>query len=442
MELLRSDTPHYSARAGAITVGLIALVLVMCVTHWVPLIGGDGGRLVRAEFTAANQVNKLTPVRVAGVEVGKVESVKAGSSPGTATVAMRISNADVDIKRDARAEVRWRTVLGGNMFIDLQPGSPSAPTLGDGVIPARQTANQSELDDLTQIYDGQTDELQRQMLRGLRDALATPDAIGHTLATLGPALQTVGRGLAALRGREPDDQERVVAATARTVSGLGRDSSRLQGLVDGADRTLAVTDTRSRELGELIGLGPASLDSALTTMRRLHTTLSHLDPLVARLRTAAPSIAPAANAATPALARTRTLLRDIRPLLQAAGPTLTALKGTSTNGVPLLHGLDPTVNRLNDELLPYLERRDTSPKLRNTEAIGPFFSSLDSVAAPVNDAGHLLQFAVLPGLNSVLSLNAPVAAAARGCRERVPQRARGGCTSAAQLLTRIFGGRR
>jgi hypothetical protein len=196
MELLRSDAPNYSARAGAITVGGIALVLIIAVTGWVPFIGGSSGRVVKAEFKAANQVNKLTPVRVAGVEVGKVESVEPGSAQGTATVTMRITNDDVALHDDARAEVRWRTVLGGNMFIDLEPGSPSAPKLG-GTIPASRTSSQSELDDLTQIYDHGTDERQRAMLRGLRAALSDPAGIGHTLETAGPAPPT--RAAASMR---------------------------------------------------------------------------------------------------------------------------------------------------------------------------------------------------------------------------------------------------
>jgi virulence factor Mce-like protein len=446
MEPLRGDSPNYSAKTGAVVVGVIALFLLMAVTQYVPIFGGASGRVMRAEFTAANQVNHFTPVRVAGVNVGKVESVGAGKTPGTATVTMRITNKDVVVRSDARADVRWRTVLGGNMFIDLQPGSPSAPRLGAATIPASRTSSQAELDDVTQMFDRGTDQRQRAMLRGLRSALSDPNGIGRTIETMGPALKTIGRGLEPLRGRESDDLRALVATTARTVAGLGHDPAMLQDLVTGADRTLAVTAAQRRRLGELIALAPGSLDSTLSTMRRLRTTLGHLDPLVGRLRTAAPSIAPAARAATPALERTRALLRAARPLLKAAGPTLTALKRASANGVPLLNELDPTVRRLNAELLPFLDRRDSSTQLRTYEAIGPFFSSVDSIAAPFNDAGHLLQFAVAPGPNSVLTANSPpagaLAPAVSDCRTSVPSRARAGCSTAARLLTKIFGGRR
>ena len=147
IEPLRSDNTNYSARTGAVVVGLMAVALFVAIAQWRP-IGGDSGQVVRAEFTAANQVSDFSPVRVAGVDVGKVQSVEPGSSPGTATVEMRITNEDVVVRRDARADVRWRTVLGGNMFIDLQPGSPSAPELGDAAIPTSRTTSQAELDHL------------------------------------------------------------------------------------------------------------------------------------------------------------------------------------------------------------------------------------------------------------------------------------------------------
>ena len=112
--------------------------------------------------------------------------------------------------------------------------------------------------------------------------------------------------------------------------------------------------------------------------------------------------------------------------------------------MPLLNRLDPTVDRLNDELLPFLAERDDSTRLRNYEAIGPFFSALDTVATPLNSAGHLLQFAVLLGANSVISLNTPVARslepAMRVCETQLPARAARRCTAAGQVLSTMFGG--
>jgi ABC-type transporter Mla subunit MlaD len=216
-------------------------------------------------------------------------------------------------------------------------------------------------------------------------------------------------------------------------------------LIDGAARTLGVTDARRSELRELLGLAPGALASTRSTMTRLRTTLGHLDPLVDRLRVAAPTIAPAAQAATPTLRRLRVLLRDARPLLAAAGPTLAAARRASLHGAPLLDSLDPTVRRLDTDLLPFLERRDGGTRLRNFEAIGPTFSSVASAGAEFNDIGHIVQFPLVPGPNSALPLNQAPAAQARSvraCRQQTPVSARSRCPAAAGLLARIFGGTR
>ena len=53
MELLRSDSPHPSLIIGAVTVGVVALVLLAAITHYVPFLSGSSGQVVRADFLAA-----------------------------------------------------------------------------------------------------------------------------------------------------------------------------------------------------------------------------------------------------------------------------------------------------------------------------------------------------------------------------------------------------
>jgi phospholipid/cholesterol/gamma-HCH transport system substrate-binding protein len=398
---------------GLIVIGVTLFAILSAATRDIPLTGKKG-ETVRAEFAAANQVSDRTVVRVGGVDVGRVDKVEPGSSPLDSTrVFMQITNDDVVLHRDATATVRWRTLLGGLMYIDLDPGSKSAPELGDGVIPVSRTSNQVELDQFLQPYDGPTSQGQRNLLKGLRDTLADPQAIGRTIDTLSPAFGTVAQGLGPLRGRESDDLRGLIAATADTVEGLD-DAAALRGLVSGGNRTFATTTARREELGELLELSPGSLDSTFTTMRRLRTTLDHLDPLAARLRPGARALGPAARAATPALEQTEAFLREARPLLRAARPAFNSLRGASANGVPLMEGLDPTLVRLDKELLPYLRETDPDTRLKNYHAIGPFWAALAMAAAETDAEGHRIRFTVPPGANSFVSL--PVTnSATRAC---------------------------
>jgi hypothetical protein len=72
------------------------------------------------------------------------------------------------------------------------------------------------------------------MLRGLRATFSDAGGFARTIGTAGPSLDTIGKGLEPLRGSESDDLRRLIAAGARTATGLGQDPARLQALVDAA----------------------------------------------------------------------------------------------------------------------------------------------------------------------------------------------------------------
>ena len=387
---------------GTVVIVVLLLAVVGAATRKVPLLP-KGGRTVQAQFASANQVSNRTVVRAGGIDVGRVDKVTAGSDPRRASlVTMRITDDAIKLHSDASAQIRWRTLFGGLMYIDLHPGSPSAPPLGDRPIPVRRTSNQVELDQLLQPYDGGTAQAQRNLLQGMRDGLADPQGTIRTIHALAPTLRTVDRGLTPLRGRDAGDLRALVAATSRTVRGLD-DAQALQVLVDGLDGSLGVTAARRRQLGQFLELSPASLKSTFTTMRRLRTTLGHLDPLAAQLRPGARALAPAARTTTPAVLQLRGALRESRPLLRSARPAFAALGRASANGVPLMQDLQPALERLDAELLPWLRKRDDGTRLRNYESIGPFWSTLAMAAGEYDSEGYRIRFTVPTGRNSFLS---------------------------------------
>jgi ABC-type transporter Mla subunit MlaD len=351
---------------------------------------------------------------------------------------MRIGSSGVQLHQDASAQIRWRTLLGGLMFIDLHPGSAAAPL--SGPIPAGRTSNQVELDQLLETYAGNVATQQRNLFKGLRGTFADPQGIGTTVQTLAPALQTVDRGLRPLLGQQSDDLPGLVAQTARTLKGLN-DTTNLQSLVSAADRTLAVTDAQRQDLGQTIDLSPPALQSTATTMTRLRTTLDRLDPLVSSLRPGARALAPAAQAATPALAQTEAVLGELRPLLRAAGPTFDALRRASPAGVSLIDGLRPTVDRTNTNLLPWLHQRDSGTGLAVYQMIGPFWSDLAMAAGEYDAVGYRIRFTVPLGSSSFLG--SPVASQmAAACARSSLARHAQACPKAISLLAKSWFGAR
>ena len=108
----------------------------------------------QAVFTNAGNVTSAAPVRIAGVNVGKVTAVEhlapdeaaqtaqagdtaepadSGAPPSTATVVtMELDESALPLHTDATMKLRPRLFLEGNLFVDLKPGSLNAPVADDG----------------------------------------------------------------------------------------------------------------------------------------------------------------------------------------------------------------------------------------------------------------------------------------------------------------------
>lgn len=376
----------------------LAVVAVLAVVAGALLLtrGGDQ-RTLSAEFASAPGLRNGDPVRVHGVKIGEVDGIALRPSRGRVVVRMRIGD-DVALGRDARAALRWRTLLGGALYVDLDPGTPAAGRAADATrIPLARTRTQVELDQLLAPFDGGTVAATRTLLRGLRRGLSDPSATGATVAALAPALRTLERGLAPLRGEQPDDLRRLVATSARTVAALGADRHHLRGLIAGAAKTLRVTAARRAELGALLRRTPPALDATRTTARRIDTTLARLDPLAAALRPGVRRIGPTLAVAHTTLDRTTRLLRDARPLLVRLRPALHATQLASRSGRPLIDTLDPTVRRLDDELLPWLQRRDPDAGRSTAQLIGPALGAVAAATGEYDGEGNWLRFAPTGG---------------------------------------------
>ncbi|MDX6650249.1 MAG: phospholipid/cholesterol/gamma-HCH transport system substrate-binding protein, partial [Solirubrobacteraceae bacterium] len=126
-----------SIRAGAIALVLILVAVYFGFTKSVPF--RDHWEL-KAAFQTVNDLKPNSPVRIAGVKVGKVTEVQHIAGGRGGLVTMRIDDRSIPIRRDAQIKIRPRIFLEGNYFVDVKPGSPSAPALGDGdTVPVQQT---------------------------------------------------------------------------------------------------------------------------------------------------------------------------------------------------------------------------------------------------------------------------------------------------------------
>jgi phospholipid/cholesterol/gamma-HCH transport system substrate-binding protein len=119
---------------GAVSLAMIAtLVFLAFNTQSLPLIGG--GTVYRAQFSEAAGLQPDDPVRVAGVKVGKVESLAL--EHGAVTVEFRVKDAFVGDRSEAAIKIE--TVLGAKYLALVPRGSSELNP--DKPIPVDRTAS-------------------------------------------------------------------------------------------------------------------------------------------------------------------------------------------------------------------------------------------------------------------------------------------------------------
>ncbi|MFL5884831.1 MAG: MlaD family protein, partial [Thermoleophilaceae bacterium] len=156
--------------AGAVTLVLILVIGLVVFGHTNPFRHAFH---LNAEFVNAQSIRQNSPVRVAGVNVGKVTSVdRAGGDSSAAKVEMEIEKVGLPIYRDAELKIRPRIFLEGNFFVDIQPGTPGAKKLKSGAtIPVTQTAAPVQLDQVLTTLQHDTRRQLQVLLQGYGAAL-------------------------------------------------------------------------------------------------------------------------------------------------------------------------------------------------------------------------------------------------------------------------------
>ena len=117
------------------TIGLVALAVITVgvLFAWTKELPFRSHYEIKAAFESSNNIRPGSPVRIAGVEVGKVAKIEPAEEGSYHTVVtMSISDSGRPIRSDATAKIRPRIFLEGNFFVDLEPGSPSAEELDKG----------------------------------------------------------------------------------------------------------------------------------------------------------------------------------------------------------------------------------------------------------------------------------------------------------------------
>ncbi|GAA3155348.1 MCE family protein [Blastococcus jejuensis] len=240
---------------GAISLGVIALLVFMAFNAQnLPIIGG--GTVYKAQFSEAAGLQADDPVRVAGVKVGKVESLAL--EDGAVMVEFRVEDAFVGDRSEAAIKIE--TVLGAKYLALVPRGSGELNP--DDPIPLDRTASPYDVveafaDLSTTVEDIDTEQLASSFEVMAETFADTPDEVRTSLQGLARLSDTIASRDAQLG--------QLLSATRQVTQVLAdRNGEFNQLIVDSNTLLTAVQERR------------ALIDSILTSTQELSRQLSGL----------------------------------------------------------------------------------------------------------------------------------------------------------------------
>ncbi len=347
-----------TSRKRLLGLAVIALgVAVILVAALRPDPFSDSMR-VWARFDSVNGLGSIDrDIRVAGVNSGSLGKVERVGDD--ALVELEI-DPDIVVHEDARVELRPHTLFEGSAFVDLHPGSPSAPPIEDGgLIPRERTRVYVSLDEAVRVLREPARESLRKLVRVASEAGggSSIEALQRTLRRSPELTRELAPVARALQGPGGEELSGAIRGASATVDALARRESALVPLARRADATLAALAT---EGGGPLERALAALPSPLETLRQRGAGLTALvdrtDRLAVELRPALVELAPTLARLQPLLVEATPALRRALPLVDAIGTVLRRAEAAAPSFVRLLETLRPAGRLLEENVLPALER--------------------------------------------------------------------------------------
>ena len=200
---------------------------------------------LNAQFADASGVFKGDAVKLAGVDVGRVDS--AHIVAGHAVVTFSVDR-DVVLAKDSTVAIRWRNVLG-QRFLYLYPGHAQARYVDGQTVPLSQTQDAGDL--------------------------------GEFLNHLGPILRAIDPSKAnafldavngALGGNETAVRQ-LIDNSAQLASSLGADDQQIKTLIDSSNTVLSTYAAQDQEIALI-------LDDLNQVGGRLHGMTGDINSLI------------------------------------------------------------------------------------------------------------------------------------------------------------------
>ena len=351
------------AIGALLAAAVVALVLVFS--------GGeeDDAYVVRAIFDNGGFMVKGEEVRIAGANVGEIESVGVtlpgeiasyeGGEPkkisGKAVIVMKITDPGFqDFRSDASCLIRPQSLIG-EKFVDCRPtlprapGSPPAPPLkqlpedqpgaGELLLPLENNSTSVDPDLINNINRLPYAQRFRLIFNELGAGLASRgEDIEAAVRRANPVLRDVDRLLGILDAQR-DQLTQLAVDSEQILEPLSRERAAVAGFFTNSGAAAQASAERGADLEASLRKLPEFLREFRLTLRSLQGFSDAATPVFADLGKAAPSfteatrlLAPFSNASTVALKSLGNAGEEAGPTLRAADPVVRKARDLARSG--------------------------------------------------------------------------------------------------------------
>lgn len=385
-----------NAVIGLVMVVVLAIASYLAFTKELPW---GSKYTVQAVFESASNIRPSSPVRIAGVNVGKVTSIEhlspddpeytaqvgdeapdaEGVPPTASVVTMELEKSALPLHTDATMRLRPRLFLEGNLFVDLKPGSPNAPEADDGhVFPAGQTSIAVQLDQvLTTLQSDVRSDLQTLLdeFGNALDKYGGSKGFREVYKTSPGAFRYTSQVNEALLGTEPHDLSDLIVNLDSTVDALGRNEVALQDLVTNLRIVLGSFAAEDANLKLAIAELPEVLEVGRPALASLNSSFPALRAFAREALPGVRSTPATLDAATPFLRQVRGLVSEdeLRGLVADLRPTIPDLARLSRKTIPFLNESRSLSSCFNEVVIPWANMTINDPE---TPAEGRVFEEL------------------------------------------------------------------
>ena len=301
----------------------------------------SGGYKVRAIFDNAAYAVPGEEVRVAGVSVGKIDSLDVAYERKAAVTFSIDKPGFTPFHQDAKCTIRPQSLIG-EKYVECSPGTSGKPELtkvakgkpgaGKHLLPLKQTSSPIDVDLVGDIMRLPYRQRFSILINEFGTALAGRGSdLNEAIHRANPALRETDRVLKILAGQNRT-LARLAVESDQVLEPLARKRKRITHFIVAANETGKATAERSADIERTFQRFPAFLRELRPTLQQLGDFSDQMTPVLSDLHRAAPDL--------------NRFVTQLGPFSRSATTSVVSLGEATVTGRPaLVHSL-PLVSRL------------------------------------------------------------------------------------------------